>query len=76
VRGRIPPTGTPTEGQQLIIRIKDNATARTLAWNAIYRASSDLALPTTTIVSKTVYLGFMYNSTDSKWDLLSRLNNF
>jgi hypothetical protein len=70
------PTGTPTEGQQLIIRIKDNATARTLAWNAIYRASSDLALPTTTIVSKTVYLGFMYNSTDSKWDLLSRLNNF
>jgi len=33
-------------------------------------------LPTTTIVSKTVYLGFMYNSTDSKWDLLSRLNNF
>ena len=70
------PTGTPTQGQQLIIRIKDNATARTLAWNAIYRASSDLALPTTTIVSKTVYLGFMYNSTDSKWDLLSRLNNF
>ena len=70
------PTGTPTEGQQLIIRIKDNATARSLAWNAIYRASSDLALPTTTIVSKTVYLGFMYNSTDSKWDLLSRLNNF
>jgi hypothetical protein len=70
------PTGTPTEGQQLIIRIKDNGTARSLAWNAIYRASSDLALPTTTIVSKTVYLGFMYNSTDSKWDLLSRLNNF
>ena len=70
------PTGTPTEGQQLIIRIKDNATARSLAWNAIYRASSDLALPTTTIVSKTVYLGFMYNFTDSKWDLLSRLNNF
>jgi hypothetical protein len=70
------PTGTPTQGQQLIIRIKDNATARTLSWNAIYRASSDLALPTTTIVNKTVYLGFMYNSTDSKWDLLSRLNNF
>ncbi len=70
------PTGTPTQGQQLIIRIKDNGTARSLAWNAIYRASSDLALPTTTILSKTIYCGFMYNATDSKWDLLALLNNF
>jgi len=70
------PTGTPAEGQMLIIRIKDNATARTLAWNAIYRASSDLALPTTTIISKTLYLGFIYNFTDTKWDLLALLNNF
>jgi hypothetical protein len=60
------PTGTPTQGQQLIIRIKDNATARTLGWNAIYRASTDLALPTTTVISKTLYLGFIYNATDSK----------
>lgn len=70
------PTGTPTEGQRLIIRIKDNGTARTLAWNAIYRASTDLPLPTTTVISKTMYVGFIYNSTDSKWDLLSLLNNF
>lgn len=70
------PTGTPTQGQQLIIRIKDNGTARTLGWNAIYRASSDLALPTTTIISKTLYCGFVYNSTDTKWDLLAKLDNF
>lgn len=70
------PTGTPSEGQKLMIRIKDNATARALAWNAIYRASSDLALPSTTILSKTLYLGFVYNNTDTKWDLLSVLNNF
>lgn len=69
------PTGTPTEGQQLVIRIKDNGTARALAWNAIYRASSDLALPTTTVISKTLYCGFVYNSSDSKWDLLAVLNN-
>jgi len=70
------PTGTPYAGQKLMIRIKDNATAQTLAWNAIYRASSDLALPTTTILSKTLYLGFIYNAVDTKWDLIALLNNF
>jgi len=70
------PTGTPTEGQKLMIRIKDNGTARVLGWNAIYRASSDLALPTTTILSKTMYVGFVYNNTDSKFDLVSLLDNF
>ena len=70
------PAGTATQGQKLLIRIKDNGTARTLAWNAIYRASSDLSLPTTTIAGKTLYLGFIYNSTDTKWDLVSRMNNF
>lgn len=70
------PTGTPTDLQPLIIRIKDNGTARTLAWNAIYRASSDLALPTTTVISKTMYLKFIYCSADSKWDFVAYLNNF
>jgi hypothetical protein len=70
------PTGTPTQGQKIMVRVKDNGTARTLAWNAIYRASSDLSLPTVTVAGKTMYLGFIYNSTDSKWDLLSRMNNF
>lgn len=69
------PTGTPIDEQQIIIRIKDNGTARTLAWNAIYRASTDLPLPTTTIISKTLYLGFQYNMTDTRWDLLALLNN-
>jgi hypothetical protein len=64
------PTGTPTQGQQIIYRIKDNGTARALSWNAIYRAMGT-ALPTTTVLSKTLYLGFIYNSTDSKWDLIA-----
>lgn len=62
--------GTPTNGQKLMIRIKDNGTARTLAWNAVYRAVG-VALPTTTTVNKTMYVGFIYNSTDSKWDCVS-----
>ena len=71
------PTGTPVNGQRMIIRIKDNGTLRSITWSGSqYRASSDLSLPTTTIASRTQYLGFIWNSTDSRWDLLARLDNF
>lgn len=69
------PTGTPVEGRKLMIRIKDNGVAQTLAWNAIYRAGTEIALPTTTVVSKTMYMGFIYNNTDSKWDLVAMTGN-
>lgn len=64
------PTGTPVNGQRLLIRVKDNGTARTLAYNAIYRAIG-VTLPTTTVISKTLYLGCIYNSADTKWDVLA-----
>ena len=70
------PTGTPTQGQTLIIRILDNGTARALSFNAAYRFSTDLAAPTTTVISKTIYLGFAWNVQASKWDCLAILNNF
>lgn len=63
------PTGTPSNGQTLIIRIKDNGTARTLAFNAIYRAIG-VTLPTTTVINKTMYIAMIYNSADSKWDVI------
>lgn len=69
------PSGTPTNGQTLVIRIKDNGTARALTWNAAYRAGSDVTLPSTTVVNKTLYLGFIYNAADSKWDLVCATNN-
>lgn len=64
------PTGTPVDGQKMTLRIKDNGTARTLAWNAIYRAIG-VNLPTTTVISKTIYIGMVYNSADTKWDVLA-----
>jgi len=63
-----PPTGSPQNGQALIIRIKDNGTPRTLSYNAIYRAVGVL-LPTTTVASKWLYLSMIYNSNDTKWDV-------
>ncbi len=73
------PSGTPTEGQQLMLRIKDNATARALTFTTGsngFRASSSLAFPTTTTISKTMYLGFIWNATDSRWDMVAYLDNF
>lgn len=64
------PSGTPANGNTLLIRIKDNGTARTLAWNSIYRAVG-VTLPTTTTASRMLYIGCIYNSTDSKWDVVS-----
>lgn len=64
------PGGTLVQGQSLVIRIKDNGTARALTWNAVFRAMGT-ALPSTTVLSKTLYLGFFYNSTDTKWDLVA-----
>jgi hypothetical protein len=64
------PTGTPTDGQKLLIRVKDNGTARTLAYNAVYRALG-IALPTTTVISKTMYWGMVYNAADAVWDVLA-----
>lgn len=64
------PTGSPAQGQKLIIRIKDNGTARAISYGTYYRAMGN-ALPTTTVVNKTMYLGLIYNSTDTKWDLVA-----
>lgn len=64
------PSGGPMESQKHLIRIKDNGTARTLTWNAIFRAIG-VTLPTTTVVGKTMYIGMVYNSTDTKWDVIA-----
>ena len=59
-------TGTPTNFQKLLFKIKDNATARAITWGSDFEAGS-VALPTTTEVSKTLMAGFIYDSVDSKW---------
>lgn len=64
------PTGTAVQGQSMMIRIKDNATAQTIAYDTQYRAIG-VTLPTTTVISKTLYLGLIYNSTDTKWDVIN-----
>ena len=64
------PTGTPVDGNKLLFRIKDNGTARTLTWDAIFRAIG-VTLPTTTVASKTMYVGAVYNAAETKWDIIA-----
>jgi hypothetical protein len=64
------PSGSPLEGQKLVIRLKDNGTPRTLTFNPIFRPLGS-TIPTTTVISKTVYIACIYNTTDTKWDVVS-----
>lgn len=59
-------SGTPTNFQKLIIRIKDDGTARAIAWGASFEAKG-VALPTTTVISKVLTVGFIYDTVTSKW---------
>lgn len=66
-------SGTPTNGQKLIIRILDNATARAITWGASF-VSRGATLPTTTTLSKYLYVGLIWNSTASVWDCVAVIN--
>ena len=55
-----------------MIRIKDSGSAQTIAWTSGaggYRAIG-VTLPTTTTAGKTTYVGLIYNSNDSIWDVI------
>jgi hypothetical protein len=65
------PTGTPTDGQRLEIRIKSTV-ARTLTYDTQYKASDDLALPTLTTANKTDRMVYEWDGTDSKWVIIGR----
>ena len=64
------PSGSPLNGQKLLIRIFGDSVSRSItSWNAIYRAIGT-SLPTTADANKTIYVGCIYNNTYSKWDVV------
>lgn len=58
-------SGTPTEGQTLWIAITGTA-ARGITWGASFEAST-VALPTTTVSTNRLDVGFVWNTVSSKW---------
>ena len=67
------PSGTPVDGQRLMLRFEDNGTGRGITWttsSGAYRAVG-VTLPTTTVATKVTYVGCVYNSTDIFWDVIA-----
>lgn len=67
------PSGTPVDGQRLILRFEDNGTGRAITWttsSGAYRAVG-VTLPTTTVATRITYVGCIYNSTDVFWDVIA-----
>lgn len=67
------PSGTPTDSQKLTIRIYSAAAQTISSWasgTGGYRAIGT-TLPTTTGVGKTIYVGCIYNTADTIWDVVS-----
>lgn len=59
-------SGTPNDFDQLMFRIKDNGTARAITWGASFVAMG-VALPTTTVISKILTVGFVYDTIKGSW---------
>jgi len=57
-------SGTPVTGDFLQFWLTDNGTARAITWGASFSAST-VALPTTTVISTTLRVGFQWNG--STW---------
>ena len=62
-------SGTPTVGQKLWITITGTA-ARAISWGTSFEASTT-ALPTTTVTTARLDVGFVYNSVTSKWRIVA-----
>jgi hypothetical protein len=67
------PSGTPVNGQKLSIRIYAASTQSISSWSSSsggYRAIG-VTLPASVDTGKTVYVGAIWNSTDSFWDVVA-----
>ncbi len=58
-------TGTPADNDVLIIEITGTA-ARAITWGSSFEAST-VALPTTTVSTAMLAVGFLWNTATSKW---------
>lgn len=63
-------TGTPVDGQTLIIRITDNGTPRAFTLGAKFEPST-VPLPTTTVANVMLMIGCIWNTVTSKWRVVA-----
>lgn len=66
-------SGTPYNFQKLLVRIKDDGSARSITWGTSF-ASKGVTLPTTTTASKLLTVGLIYNSVTTDWECVAAVN--
>ena len=64
-------SGTPTDGDRLLLRFKDTGTAKTIIWGASFQSSGVAPLLATTVGGKTHHVGLIYDGAASKWTCLA-----
>lgn len=62
-------TGTPTDGQKLIIRYKDAGVSKTLTWTGF--TAIGITLPTATSAGKWGLVGCIYNLAATQWQAVT-----
>lgn len=62
-------TGTPADGQKLIVRFKDAGVAKGLTWTGF--TDVGVTAPTTTVAGKQHYVGCMYNGATTRWEIIA-----
>lgn len=63
-------SGTPNAGDLLQIQITDNGTARAITWGAKF-ASTTVTLPTTTVISTLLRVGFQWDTVAAVWQCIA-----
>ena len=67
-----PSVTSPQEGQKIMFRLQ-STNVQTFSWNAAFAGSTDLPLPTASSGGgKYDYMGFIYNSSAGKWQLIAK----
>jgi len=61
-------SGTPVDGDLIMFRFTDDGTARAITWGASFAATT-VALPTTTVISTMLRVGFQYSG--STWKCIA-----
>lgn len=70
------PTGTIVNGQKFILRLT-STNIQTFSWDSVFNGSTDIGLPTSSSGSGlTDYIGFIYNNTSSKWQMIAKVFGF
>lgn len=70
------PSGTPSDGERLVIRLLDDGTPRALTWSTGaggYRpvGVNNGVLSTSTTANKVLYIGAIYNNAANFWDVVA-----